>query len=139
MPPMPPRRAAPFPEPGPQTSEPAAPPVFETPPPPMYESSSYESSSLYEPPSASSTIDLGFGSADTGTPGPRPQLPRRVRQANLAPQLREDTGEQSIVSDDSADRSPDELRTMLSSIQKGWLRGRSAAERLDEDQQEDDQ
>jgi signal transduction histidine kinase len=138
MPPMPPRRADPFPEPGPQTSEPAAPPVFETPPPPMYESSGYESS-VYEPPSTSSTTGLGAGFADSGTSGSRPELPRRVRQANLAPQLREDqTGEQSIVSDDSAERSPDELRTMLSSIQKGWLRGRSAADRIDEDQQEDD-
>jgi signal transduction histidine kinase len=138
-PPMPPRRADPFPEPGPQTSEPAAPPVFETPPPPMYESSGYESSAVYESPAASSTTGFGSGFADSGTPGRRPELPRRVRQANLAPQLREDqTGEQSIVSDDSGERSPDELRTMLSSIQKGWLRGRSAADRLDEDQQEDD-
>ncbi|MGH3381660.1 MAG: hypothetical protein ACRDP6_43730, partial [Actinoallomurus sp.] len=53
----------------------------------------------------------------------RPSLPRRVRQANLAPQLREEV--EPVSDTASGERSPEELRTMLSSIQKGWLRGRS--------------
>jgi hypothetical protein len=55
----------------------------------------------------------------------KPVLPRRVRQANLAPQLREESEPVNDVT--SSERSPEELRTMLSSIQKGWLRGRSDA------------
>jgi signal transduction histidine kinase len=53
----------------------------------------------------------------------RPSLPRRVRQANLAPQLREEV--EPVSDTASGERSPEELRTMLSSIQKGWLRGRT--------------
>jgi signal transduction histidine kinase len=67
----------------------------------------------------------GGGAAPSG--GPRPELPRRVRQASLAPQLREDPIPDTLdpaVGDD--ERSPEELRTMLSSIQKGWMRGRTA-------------
>ena len=68
----------------------------------------------------------------------RPVLPRRVRQANLAPQLRdEEMTDPGIAAAESTERSPEELRTMLGSIQKGWLRGRSAAEQIDEEQQED--
>jgi hypothetical protein len=67
----------------------------------------------------------------------RPALPRRVRQASLAPQLRDEQLTDPGVAEENDERSPDELRTMLSSIQKGWLRGRSAAEQIDEDQQED--
>jgi signal transduction histidine kinase len=64
--------------------------------------------------------------------GPRPQLPRRVRQANLAPQLRAERVPDSLDPGEADDeRSPEELRTMLSSIQKGWLRGRSATEETD--------
>ncbi|MCW2864590.1 MAG: ATP-binding protein [Actinoallomurus sp.] len=66
----------------------------------------------------------------------RPALPRRVRQANLAPQLRD---EAEPVSDTaSGERSPEELRTMLSSIQKGWLRGRSDAEETKTAHEEED-
>ncbi|WP_405020137.1 nitrate- and nitrite sensing domain-containing protein [Kitasatospora sp. NBC_00070] len=50
-------------------------------------------------------------------------LPRRVRQANLAPQLRSaepaDTG-----SEGSRDRSPEEARSAFSSFQRGFQRGR---------------
>jgi hypothetical protein len=60
-----------------------------------------------------------------------------VRQANLAPQLRDERVPDSLDPGEADDeRSPEELRTMLSSIQKGWLRGRSAtdggAERSDD-------
>ncbi len=60
--------------------------------------------------------------------GSRPELPRRVRQASLAPQLRDEQIPDSLDPGEGSDeRSPEELRTMLGSIQKGWLRGRSAA------------
>jgi hypothetical protein len=66
----------------------------------------------------------------------RPALPRRVRQANLAPQLRDEV--EPVSDTASGERSPEELRTMLSSIQKGWLRGRSDAEETTTDHKEED-
>jgi Histidine kinase-, DNA gyrase B-, and HSP90-like ATPase len=51
-------------------------------------------------------------------------LPRRVRQASLAPQLR-DRGELAAEpAGDSASRSPEEIRNMMASLQDGWQRGR---------------
>jgi signal transduction histidine kinase len=49
-------------------------------------------------------------------------LPRRVRQASLAPQLR-DRGEVAPA-DDRAARSPEEIRELMASLQDGWQRGR---------------
>jgi signal transduction histidine kinase len=55
-------------------------------------------------------------------------LPRRVRQANLAPQLRAgpESGPSATVSPtaDTAVRSPEENRNLLSALQEGWQRGR---------------
>ncbi|MFC5754592.1 hypothetical protein, partial [Actinomadura rugatobispora] len=55
--------------------------------------------------------------------------PRRVRQANLAPQLREEsTGENAAPEEQApprAERSPEEMRSMMSSIQRGTRRGRT--------------
>ncbi|MFI0896094.1 nitrate- and nitrite sensing domain-containing protein [Streptomyces sp. NPDC020983] len=105
-----------------------------------------------EPPAA------GHPDEDPGTPQPRPVaavpppaappateqgepeaaadgagsvLPRRVRQASLAPQLRGgaprpgggDTGRE-----DTPERSAEEVRSRMASIQAGWQRGRRAAE-----------
>jgi signal transduction histidine kinase len=55
-------------------------------------------------------------------------LPQRIRQANLAPQLRE-TAPQGITSTDSEPdfRSPEEARATMTAIQRGWERGRSAS------------
>jgi signal transduction histidine kinase len=74
--------------------------------------------------------------AEPAAPGARPALPRRVRQANLAPQLREEVA--PVNNAMSNERSPEELRTMLSSIQKGWLRGRSDAEQTATHHEEED-
>jgi hypothetical protein len=55
-------------------------------------------------------------------------LPRRVRQANLAPQLR--TGAENGASStaprpaDITARSPEENRDLMSALQQGWQRGR---------------
>ncbi|MDN3352205.1 nitrate- and nitrite sensing domain-containing protein [Actinomadura sp. DC4] len=78
---------------------------------------------------------------ETPAPAPengagKPSLPRRVRQASLAPQLRDEV--EPVSDTASGERSPDELRTMLSSIQKGWLRGRSDAEETTTDHEEED-
>ena len=55
-------------------------------------------------------------------------LPRRVRQASLAPQLREHARTQppadGAASADLPLRSPEENRDLMSSLQHGWLRGR---------------
>jgi signal transduction histidine kinase len=57
-------------------------------------------------------------------------LPRRVRQASLAPQLREaDTTAQTTRraapgADAGRERTPDEIRARMASLQRGWQRGR---------------
>ncbi|GAA0353620.1 nitrate- and nitrite sensing domain-containing protein [Actinoallomurus spadix] len=82
------------------------------------------------------TASAGFTSTGSTASGTRPALPRRVRQANLAPQLREEA--EPVDNATSNERSPEELRTMLSSIQKGWLRGRSDAEQTATHHEEED-
>ncbi|MFD4035233.1 nitrate- and nitrite sensing domain-containing protein [Streptomyces sp. NPDC058637] len=56
-------------------------------------------------------------------------LPRRVRQASLAPQLREDSagrtpGHVPADTDDDLERDADEVRNRMASLQRGWQRGR---------------
>ncbi|MFJ5778052.1 nitrate- and nitrite sensing domain-containing protein [Streptomyces sp. NPDC093094] len=51
-------------------------------------------------------------------------LPRRVRQANLAPQLRQDPQRRTEDGADPADRDADEVRSRMASLQRGWQRGR---------------
>jgi signal transduction histidine kinase len=60
---------------------------------------------------------------DLGEPG----LPQRIRQASLAPQLRDSSGGIDTGQDgDPADaRSPEETRATISAIQQGSQRGRS--------------
>ncbi|MFJ2028246.1 nitrate- and nitrite sensing domain-containing protein [Streptosporangium sp. NPDC087985] len=52
-------------------------------------------------------------------------LPRRVRQANISPQLRQAP---SLAAEPEEERSPEEARALLSSLQTGWRRGRSDGE-----------
>ncbi len=68
--------------------------------------------------------DAEFADADS--------LPHRVRQASLAPQLRENTlyAQPSANGDSAAagtadERSPEEARSTITAIQRGWERGRS--------------
>ncbi|MFH8341697.1 nitrate- and nitrite sensing domain-containing protein [Streptomyces sp. AM6-12] len=51
-------------------------------------------------------------------------LPRRVRQASLAPQLRQDPERRSGRTEAPADRDADEVRSRMASLQRGWQRGR---------------
>ncbi|TDC04655.1 sensor histidine kinase [Actinomadura bangladeshensis] len=66
--------------------------------------------------------------ASGSEPAGRPALPKRVRQENMAAQLREDptiTGPPPAAA--RPGRSPEELRSMMSSIQQGTRRGRAEA------------
>ncbi|MFF9084685.1 nitrate- and nitrite sensing domain-containing protein [Streptomyces rubiginosohelvolus] len=56
-------------------------------------------------------------------------LPRRVRQASLARQLREDAAERTVQrapvdTFDDGERDADEVRNRMASLQRGWQRGR---------------
>jgi signal transduction histidine kinase len=58
-------------------------------------------------------------------------LPRRVRQASLAPQLRADAAREAAeAAGDSGgrERSADEVRDRMASLQRGWQRGRRLAD-----------
>ncbi|WP_037914907.1 sensor histidine kinase [Actinacidiphila yeochonensis] len=56
-------------------------------------------------------------------------LPRRVRQASLAPQLRAEAvaqAERRGAEPAGRERSPEEVRDRMASLQRGWLRGRDS-------------
>ncbi|MFG2131475.1 nitrate- and nitrite sensing domain-containing protein [Streptomyces sp. NPDC048751] len=52
-------------------------------------------------------------------------LPRRVRQANLAPQLKQGSGRRTEDTTDLVERDADEVRSRMASLQRGWQRGRA--------------
>ncbi|AWW40683.1 sensor histidine kinase [Streptomyces cadmiisoli] len=52
------------------------------------------------------------------------RLPRRVRQASLAPQLRQDPGRRDEDRTQPVERDADEVRSRMASLQRGWQRGR---------------
>ncbi|MFC9970676.1 nitrate- and nitrite sensing domain-containing protein [Spirillospora sp. NPDC127200] len=67
---------------------------------------------------------------------PRPDLPRRVRQANMAPQLRPDADHPAPAEAGPApreERTPEQLRSMMSAIQRGTRRGRAESAEPDEE------
>ncbi|MET9763611.1 nitrate- and nitrite sensing domain-containing protein [Streptomyces sp. NPDC006372] len=64
---------------------------------------------------ASGTANPGTGSAP---------LPRRVRQANLAPQLKRGPEPRTEDRTEPAERDADEVRSRMASLQRGWQRGR---------------
>ncbi|WP_416977789.1 nitrate- and nitrite sensing domain-containing protein [Streptomyces sp. T028] len=66
---------------------------------------------------------LGTGPHDTGSAPAA--LPRRVRQANLAPQLRQGPAPRTGTRSDLEDRDADEVRSRMASLQRGWQRGRA--------------
>jgi signal transduction histidine kinase len=72
-------------------------------------------------------------SARPGPPGPGMSagthrgLPRRVRQANLSPHLRNSTSAGTAASLREPEiRSPEQAQSLLASLQRGWERGREA-------------
>jgi hypothetical protein len=103
-------------------------------------------------PSAHTAVSPGAGLLGSGLTGTEPEtashgrdslepdgdlgdaalLPRRVRQASIAPQLRDDTTAAPVspatdteASETGEGRSPDEVRATMSAIQQGWQKGRS--------------
>jgi hypothetical protein len=71
--------------------------------------------------------DTAGGQAESGTA----PLPRRVRQANLAPQLKDGPARlaergngRDGTGADPAERDADEVRSRMASLQRGWQRGR---------------
>ncbi|MFE6974141.1 nitrate- and nitrite sensing domain-containing protein [Streptomyces sp. NPDC057682] len=65
-----------------------------------------------------------------GTDGDEGDLPRRVRQASLAPQLRERPSPEpspAAPAADPAPRTPEEVRDRMSAYRAGWLRGGGSA------------
>ncbi|MFF8596341.1 nitrate- and nitrite sensing domain-containing protein [Streptomyces sp. NPDC015220] len=67
----------------------------------------------------------GTGTAEApGSPAPDGALPRRVRQASLAPQLKKTPARRAGDGMDPADRDADEVRSRMASLQRGWRRGR---------------
>ncbi|MDX2916480.1 nitrate- and nitrite sensing domain-containing protein [Streptomyces sp. NE06-03C] len=93
-------------------------------------SRSTEPSHAPEPPRAP-----GSGREEAPVPAAPPApdtiggLPRRVRQASLARQLREDSAERTVQrapvdTADDAERDADEVRDRMASLQRGWQRGR---------------
>ncbi len=75
-----------------------------------------------------------FGDEDTAAQADETYkgLPKRVRQASLAPQLRDRAATSSTPSaasgDNVANRSPHDIRNALSAMQRGWQQGRAADE-----------
>ncbi|HET9380133.1 MAG TPA: nitrate- and nitrite sensing domain-containing protein [Streptomyces sp.] len=70
--------------------------------------------------------DLGAGTGpapQTGGPGESGGLPRRVRQASLAPQLKREQ-QRTPRRPANAERDADEVRSRMASLQRGWQRGR---------------
>jgi signal transduction histidine kinase len=85
-------------------------------------------------PAAPTGPGLGPDAADHGDGGDIKGLPRRVRQASLAPQLRDSPPPRRTTvastglsggAGGSAGPSPAEIRQTMSSLQRGWQEGRS--------------
>ncbi|MDQ8703400.1 nitrate- and nitrite sensing domain-containing protein [Streptomyces sp. LHD-70] len=55
---------------------------------------------------------------------PTAALPRRVRQANLAPQLKGEPKRKPVRDEAPADRDAEEVRDRMAALQRGWQRGR---------------
>ncbi|MFJ8594678.1 nitrate- and nitrite sensing domain-containing protein [Streptomyces sp. NPDC093598] len=65
----------------------------------------------------------GTGSAPQPGSGTAP-LPRRVRQANLAPQLKRNSEPRTEDRAEPVERDADDVRNRMASLQRGWQRGR---------------
>jgi signal transduction histidine kinase len=76
-------------------------------------------------------FDLWAPTESAGTSaGTHAGLPRRVRRASLAPQLRDAPAPGSDDIDQNTDtlRSPEQARALMTSLQHGWRRGRSESD-----------
>ncbi|MGW5457811.1 nitrate- and nitrite sensing domain-containing protein [Streptomyces sp. NPDC003996] len=109
----------------PRRTRPAAPPVAEEPGATVLSGAgpvgrSGESSGAGDTSGHPVTRPAGAAGDDPAT-GP---LPRRIRQASLAPQLKQDTTRRADRAPQPADRDAEEVRSRMASLQRGWQRGR---------------
>ncbi|MFF5845155.1 nitrate- and nitrite sensing domain-containing protein [Streptomyces massasporeus] len=74
-------------------------------------------------PQGTGSASLGTGSAPQPGSGTAP-LPRRVRQANLAPQLKRSSEPRTDDGAEPVERDAEEVRSRMASLQRGWQRGR---------------
>ncbi|MGB9997809.1 nitrate- and nitrite sensing domain-containing protein [Streptomyces pseudogriseolus] len=117
-PPLPSRRATGPVRPGSGTKERDATPAGPTPAGPA---PTRRPATAHGGPDDSSPVTDG---TDTGTPQPdSTPLPRRVRQASLAPQLKRDAATRKTEAR-PVERDADEVRSRMASLQRGWQRGR---------------
>ena len=96
--------------------------------PPSYQSEPSPMAAAAPPPPPSAAAPAGPAAPDKGSRLTQAGLPRRVPRANLAPGMvaTEETGDQPPPGPASG-RSPDEVRSMLSSYRTGIERGRTVA------------
>jgi signal transduction histidine kinase len=123
-------------EPGDQ--EPVEGSAIEVPPPPnraWFEPRRLRQMDLGPGPAVAAVPAVPAGPAEPPAPpasSGRPPLPRRMRQANMAPQLRASAsaggGTPQAVPDKPTERSPEETRRLMESLQFGWERGRADEE-----------
>ncbi|WP_437031719.1 nitrate- and nitrite sensing domain-containing protein [Streptomyces sp. enrichment culture] len=90
-----------------------------------------------DPPGGSGGPEGPAGTPGTASPrapeGRGGALPRRVRQASLAPQLRRDAERPAGNTAPPAERDADEVRSRMASLQRGWQRGRAENAADDQD------
>ncbi|MBO0809851.1 MAG: histidine kinase, partial [Actinobacteria bacterium] len=84
------------------------------------------SSPVSAPPAADANGTPPDGFARPPEEGTYRGLPRRVRQASLSPRLRENrpAGADGDGAPGASERSPEEARDLVASLQSGWQRGR---------------
>ncbi|WKX07553.2 nitrate- and nitrite sensing domain-containing protein [Streptomyces sp. NL15-2K] len=76
------------------------------------------------PPGSGAGTGSGSGSSTHETGSGTAPLPRRVRQASLAPQLKQSSGRPTTDRAELGERDADEVRSRMASLQRGWQRGR---------------
>ena len=79
------------------------------------------------PPAAPADADPGSPADEPAAEGDIKGLPRRIRQASLAPQLRADPPQRRVTlasSGPSSGPSPADIRRTMSALQRGWEQGR---------------
>ncbi|MFF8270335.1 nitrate- and nitrite sensing domain-containing protein [Streptomyces sp. NPDC016562] len=83
--------------------------------------------SVVPPPAPDPASAAGSGSGDADLAAGPGGLPRRVRQASLAPQLKKtpSPAPAEAAADQASDRDAEDVRTRMSALQRGWTAGRN--------------
>ncbi|PPJ21604.1 histidine kinase [Nocardia nova] len=86
---------------------------------------------IHLPPPPAQSDPNGFGHRGGPPAGSKPQLPRRRRQENLAPQLAEPSDRQGSQPTVRRTRSPEQARSLMSAIENGTRQGRQLPPDID--------